>query len=130
MPAPPRPTMGYVTNLERATIENEDYRRVLFTAEHMQLVLMTLQPGEKIGLEVHKDGDQFFRVEAGTGTVSMNGKVTEIGAGSAFVVPAGVEHNVVNTGTTPLKLYTVYCPPRHPPGTVQRTKREAEAAGR
>ncbi len=119
---------GYVTDIERDTIENEDFRRVLFTGPNTQLVLMTLRPGEDIGLETHDGHDQFIRVEAGTGVVSLDGEESELADGSAVVIPAGVEHNIVNTSGEPLRLYTLYSPPEHPDGTVHRTKREAEAA--
>jgi mannose-6-phosphate isomerase-like protein (cupin superfamily) len=113
----------YVTNIERDTLTNEDYRRVVFTGPHTQLVLMTLRPGEEIGLEAHTGHDQFIRVEAGTGYVQLNGKRHPVEDGSAVVIPSGVEHNVVNNSRTePLRLYTLYSPPEHPDGTVQRTK--------
>ena len=114
---------GYVTNIEQDTLENGDYRRVLFTGQNTQLVLMTLQPGEEIGREVHEEHDQFIRVEAGTGVVSLNREEYPLGDGSAVVIPAGVEHNVVNTSPNePLRLYTLYSPPEHPDGTVHKTK--------
>jgi mannose-6-phosphate isomerase-like protein (cupin superfamily) len=120
---------GYVTNIEEDTLENEDFRRVLFTGPHTQLVLMTLRPGEDIGLETHEGHDQFIRIEAGEGYVQLDGERTVIADGSAFVIPDGVEHNVVNTSSSdPLRLYTLYSPPEHPDGTVHHTKREAEAA--
>ncbi len=120
---------GYVTNIEKDTLENEDFRRVLFTGPNTQLVLMTLQPGEDIGLETHEEHDQFIRVESGEGEAVLNRKHHRLGDGSAVVVPAGVEHNITNTSSsTALKLYTLYSPPEHPDGTVNRTKREAEAA--
>jgi mannose-6-phosphate isomerase-like protein (cupin superfamily) len=114
---------GFVSNIERDTLENEDYRRVLFTGSNIQLVLMTLRPGDEIGLEVHDEHDQFIRVEAGEGVVRMDGEETPVSDGTAVVIPAGVEHNVVNTSSrTPLRLYTLYAPPEHPDGTVHRTK--------
>lgn len=119
---------GYVTDIERDTIENEDFRRVLFTGPNTQLVLMTLRPGEDIGLETHDGHDQFIRVEAGTGMVMLDGEESALADGSAVVITAGVEHNIVNTSSEPLRLYTLYSPPAHPDGTVHRTKREAEAA--
>jgi mannose-6-phosphate isomerase-like protein (cupin superfamily) len=119
---------GYVTNIERETIANEDFRRVLFTGPNTQLVLMTLRPGEDIGLETHHGHDQFIRVEQGRGVVRLNGKESALEDGSAVVVPAGVEHNVVNTSdTAPLRLYTLYSPPEHPDGTVHLTREEAMA---
>lgn len=116
---------GYVTDIERDTLANDDYRRVLFTGANTQLVLMTLQPGDEIGLETHEEHDQFIRVEAGTGTVILNGEEHALADGIAVIIPAGVEHNVVNTSRTePLRLYTLYSPPEHPDGTVHRRKRD------
>ena len=116
---------GYVTNIERDTSDNEDYRRVLFTGRHTQLVLMTLGPGEEIGTETHEEHDQFIRVEAGSGSVILNGQSYPLGDGVAVVIPAGVEHNVINTSADePLRLYTLYSPPEHPDGTVHRTKQD------
>lgn len=122
---------GFVTNIERDTIANNDFRRVLFTGPNTQLVLMTLQPGEEIGLETHGEHDQFIRVEEGQGVVRLGGEESVLRDGSAVVIPAGVEHNVVNTSDdAPLRLYTLYSPPEHPDGTVHRTKQEAEDAAR
>ena len=122
---------GYVTNIERDTLANEDFRRVLFTGPHAQLVLMTLQPREDIGLEKHDGHDQFIRVEAGTGFVLLNGQKSELADGSAVVIPANTEHNIVNTSdAAPMRLYTLYSPPEHPEGTVHRTKKEASEAER
>jgi mannose-6-phosphate isomerase-like protein (cupin superfamily) len=118
---------GYVTNIEQRTLENEHFREVLFTAPHSQLVVMTLQPGEEIGMERHEDGDQFVRVEAGEGEAVLDGRRHTLRDGSAVVVPAGVEHNFVNTSKSqPLRLYTIYSPPAHPDGTIHRTKAEAD----
>ena len=118
---------GYIENIEEKTLENEYFRHVLFTAPNSQLVVMTLKPGEDIGLEVHDDHDQFLRIEAGTGKAVLDGVETAIEDGSAIVVPAGTEHNVINTSRTdPLKLYTIYSPPEHPDGTIHKTKAEAE----
>ena len=120
---------GYVTNIERDTLENEDYRRVLFTGPNTQLVLMTLRPGDEIGLETHGGHDQFIRVEAGRGYVELNGVRHEITDGSAVVIPSGVKHNVVNTSKNEaLRLYTLYSPPEHPDGTTQPTKADETAA--
>jgi len=120
---------GYVTNIEKDTLDNDDFRRVLFTGPHTQLVLMTLGPGEDIGLETHEGHDQFIRIESGTGKAVLDGTTHALTDGSALVIPAGVEHNVINTSSAePLKLYTLYSPPEHPDGTVHRTRREAEAA--
>lgn len=114
---------GFVSNIERDTLENEDYRRVLFTGPNLQLVLMTLRPGDEIGVEVHDGHDQFIRVEEGEGVVIMDGERSPLEDGTAVVIPAGVEHNVVNTSRdAPLRLYTLYAPPEHPEGTVQPTK--------
>lgn len=122
---------GYVTNIERDTLANDDFRRVLFTGPNTQLVLMTLKPGEEIGLERHAGHDQFIRVEEGTGVVRLNGEESELVDGSAVVIPAGTEHNVVNTSdSAPLRLYTLYSPPEHPDGTVHHTAEEAHAADR
>jgi mannose-6-phosphate isomerase-like protein (cupin superfamily) len=119
---------GYVTDIERDTIANDDFRRVLFTGPNTQLVLMTVRPGEEIGLETHAGHDQFIRIEKGEGVVLLDGEETELAEGSAVVIPAGVEHNVTNTSdAAPLRLYTLYSPPQHPDGTVHHTKREAEA---
>lgn len=119
---------GYTTNIETKTLENEYFREVLFTAERMQLVVMALQPGEEIGAETHDDVDQFIRVEAGTGEAILDGQKTELADGSIVVIPAGTAHNVVNTSaSTPLKLYTIYSPPEHPDGTINRDKAEALA---
>lgn len=113
---------GFVDDIEKLTEENNDYRRVLYTGKHLQLVLMALQPGEEIGEEVHKDRDQFFRVEDGKGQVWIDGVRHEIKDDDAIIVPAGARHNVVNTGGEPLKLYTVYGPPEHRDGVRQPTK--------
>jgi mannose-6-phosphate isomerase-like protein (cupin superfamily) len=114
---------GYVTNIERDTVANEDYRRVVFTGAHLQLVLMTLQPGEEIGRETHDEHDQFIRVEAGRGELSLGAQRFPLTDGVAAVIPAGVEHNVVNTSASEaLRLYTLYGPPEHREGTLHRTK--------
>jgi len=121
---------GYVGPIEKATEKNEYFRQVLFTGEHLQLVLMSLQPKEEIGDEVHERVDQFFRIEEGRAKFVFHGTEEHlVGAGGAVVVPAGTYHNVINTSPTePLKLYTIYTPPQHPDGTVHKTKAEAEAA--
>jgi mannose-6-phosphate isomerase-like protein (cupin superfamily) len=117
---------GFVGDIERQTTDNSDFRRVLYTGPHMQLVLMSLEPGEDIGEEVHETVDQFFRVEKGTGVVSIDGRDTPIEADVAIVIPAGARHNVKNTGRESLKLYTLYAPPEHADGTVRHTKADAE----
>lgn len=119
---------GYVDDIEARTVENTDFRRVLYTGRNLQLVLMSLRAGEEIGEEVHHDRDQFFRVEAGKGEVSIDGRRKAIESEMAIVVPAGARHNVRNTGREDLKVYTIYAPPEHVDGTVHRTKAEADAA--
>lgn len=120
--------VGFITNIEKYTLANEDYRRVLFTGEKTQLVLMTLQPGDEIGLEVHEDHDQFIRIEGGTGVVRLNSEEHKLMDGTAVVIPAGVEHNVINTsGDEALRLYTLYSPPEHPDGTLQQMKADEAA---
>lgn len=119
---------GFVDDIEHRTKGNSDFRRVLYTGEHLQLVLMSLQPGEEIGEEVHEDRDQFFRIEAGEGEVSIDGRRTKLEDDMAVIVPAGARHNVRNTGGEPLKLYTLYGPPEHVDGTVHATKAEADAS--
>lgn len=118
---------GYSEDIDQATVENEDFRRVLYTGKHLQLVLMTLQPGEEIGAEVHPDGDQFFRFEEGEGVVDIDGVENHVRDDFGVIVPAGARHNVRNTGSGPLKLYTLYAPPEHQDGVVQSTKKEAES---
>lgn len=118
---------GYHIDLEKRTLENENYREVLFTTPRSQLVLMSLLPGEDIGLETHDEHDQFIRVEAGTGKALLDGAEYTLVDGSAIVIPAGTEHNVINIGEEPLKLYTIYTPPEHPDGTIHKDKAEADA---
>jgi mannose-6-phosphate isomerase-like protein (cupin superfamily) len=118
---------GYHDNIETLTSANSDFRRVLYTGKHLQLVLMTLQPGEEIGSEVHDGIDQFFRFEAGEGVVDIDGVENRVEDGSGVIVPSGARHNVRNTGTAPLRLYTLYGPPEHKDGITQSTKGEAEA---
>jgi mannose-6-phosphate isomerase-like protein (cupin superfamily) len=119
---------GFIGNIEDQTEHNRDFRRVLFTGPHLQLVVMSLDPGEEIGTEVHGDTDQFFRVEEGKGELSIDGETAPIESEMAVVVPAGARHNIRNTGRKALKLYTIYAPPHHPGGTVQHTRAEAAAA--
>lgn len=116
---------GFVADIAGLTENNADFRRVLYTGHRLQLVLMSLKPGEEIGDEVHDDRDQFFRVEEGEGEVQIDGKSSRIEDDDAVIVPAGARHNVVNTGTEPLKLYTIYAAPEHREGTIHRTKAEA-----
>lgn len=121
--------MGYIDNIEDRTKENSNFRKVLYTGTHMQLVVMSLKPGEDIGVEVHDSVDQFFRVEQGQGKVVMNGEESEVKEEMVFIVPAGVEHNVINTSeTADLKIYTIYAPPNHPAETVHVTREDAMAA--
>lgn len=117
---------GFVDDIEKRTEDNGDFRRVLYTGRNMQLVLMALPPGEEIGSEVHEDRDQFFRVEAGSGEIVIDGTASKVEADMAMIVPAGARHNVRNTGTGPLKLYTLYAPPEHREGTVHATKADAD----
>jgi mannose-6-phosphate isomerase-like protein (cupin superfamily) len=119
---------GFNSNIEQDTLENSDFRRVLYTGKHSQLVLMSLRPEEEIGMEVHEDNDQFFRFEKGQGRVIIDGNEYEVADGSAIVVPAGAQHNVINTSDSDdLKLYTIYSPAHHQDGIVRPTKAEAEA---
>ena len=116
---------GFVQDIEAIAVKNEDFRQVLYTARNCQLVVMALKPKEEIGAEVHKL-DQFFRVEEGTGEAVLDGVRTVISAGFAVRVPAGMNHNIINTGSAPLKLYTLYAPPNHRDGVVHSTRAEAE----
>jgi len=117
---------GFVNDIESLAVTNEEFRRVLYTAKHCQLVVMALKPKEEIGAEVHTL-DQFFRVEEGTGEAVLDGVRTVIRAGFAVVVPAGTNHNIINIGSVPLKLYTLYAPPNHRDGVIHHTRAEAEA---
>ena len=117
---------GYAENIEELTLNNENFREVLYTGEKLQLVLMTLKPGEEIGDEVHDDKDQFFRFESGTGEVRINDVANPVADGMAVIVPAGSKHNVVNTGPDNLTMYTVYAGPDHKDATVHVTKDQAE----
>ncbi len=119
---------GFADDIEALTRENIDFRRVLYTARNMQLVLMALKPAEEIGEEVHEDRDQFFRVEQGAGEIRIDGAATAIKSGMAMIVPAGARHNVKNTGHESLKLYTLYAPPEHADGTVHATKSDAKVS--
>jgi mannose-6-phosphate isomerase-like protein (cupin superfamily) len=121
---------GYVGRIEKITEKNKNFRKVLFTGKHLQLVVMCLRPKEEIGNEVHSEVDQFFRIEEGSAKFVLSGNEKHlVGAGDAVVVPAGIYHNVFNASPTKqLKLYTLYTPPQHPDGTVHKTKAEAEAS--
>lgn len=117
---------GYSVNIEQRSLENNYFREVLYTAPHSQLVVMTLQVGEDIGQETHDEHDQFIRVEAGQAEAILDGERHALSDGSALVIPAGTAHNVFNTSPdTPLRLYTIYSPPEHPDGTINRTKQDA-----
>ena len=118
---------GYTTNIEKDTLENNNFRKVLYTGKHSQLVLMSLAPKEEIGMEVHEENDQFFRFEKGQGKCVIDGNEYELKDGVAVVVPAGAEHNIINTSTTEeLKIYTIYSPANHKDGIMRATKVEAE----
>jgi mannose-6-phosphate isomerase-like protein (cupin superfamily) len=119
---------GFKSNIEKDTLNNSNFRHVLYTGKNSQLVLMNIRPGEEIGEEVHKTVDQFFRFEEGNGIVSIDGVKQNVADGDAVIVPAGASHNVINTSkTADLKLYTIYSPPEHQDGTVRRTKADALA---
>ena len=119
---------GFKTNIEKDTLANKNFRKVLYTSAHSQLVLMSLKPKEEIGLETHPENDQFFRFEAGRGRVEIDGNKYIVKDGDAVVIPAGAKHNVINTSATDeLKLYTIYSPPHHKDQIVRKTKEEAEA---
>jgi mannose-6-phosphate isomerase-like protein (cupin superfamily) len=121
---------GFSANIEKETLENDNFRKVLYTAKHSQLVLMCLKPSEEIGMEVHPDNDQFFRFEKGMGKCIIDGNEYDLADGSAIVVPSGAQHNVINTSDTEkLKLYTIYSPAHHKDGIVRATKEEAVADG-
>jgi mannose-6-phosphate isomerase-like protein (cupin superfamily) len=121
---------GFNANIEKDTLENNNFRKVLYTGKHSQLVLMSLKPKEEIGMEVHKENDQFFRFEKGQGKCIIDGNEYDLKDGSAIVVPAGAEHNIINVSETDdLKLYTIYSPAHHKDGVVRATKAEAEADG-
>lgn len=119
---------GYLLNIEKKTLENENFREVLFTAQHSQLVVMSLNPNEEIGMEIHEIVDQFIRVEQGEGKAILNGEEQVISTGFAIVIPAGTEHNIINTSSEKkMKLYTVYSPAHHKDKTIHKTKQDAEA---
>jgi mannose-6-phosphate isomerase-like protein (cupin superfamily) len=119
---------GYTTNIEKDTLENNNFRKVIYTGKHSQLVLMSLAPKEEIGLEVHEGNDQFFRFEKGQGKCVIDGNEYDLKDGVAVVVPAGAQHNIINTSDTEeLKLYTIYSPAHHKDGIIRATKKEAES---
>lgn len=121
----PKKCDSFVTDIETDTVDNTNYRQVLHTTNLSQLVLMSLKPGEEIGMETHKDGDQFIRIDSGKGKVILDGDERSIKDGSAMIIAAGTEHNIINTSKTEdLKLYAVYTPPEHPEGTLQKEKPE------
>lgn len=122
------PMKGYKANIEKETLKNKNFRKVLYTGAYSQLVLMSLKPKEEIGSEVHEENDQFLRFEAGSGRVVVDDSKYTVKDGDAVVIPAGARHNVINTSATDeLKLYTIYSPPHHKDGIVRKTKEEAEA---
>lgn len=117
---------GFCANIARDTLENENFRKVLFTSPHSQLVVMSLLPNEEIGMEVHPDNDQFIRIESGTGKAIIGEDEFDLNDDDAVVIPAGTNHNIINTSSThPMKLYTIYSPAHHPEGTIHKTKLEA-----
>lgn len=120
--------IGYVGNIEELTLQNNNFRKVLYTGKYAQLVVMSLLAGEEIGSEVHANVDQFFRLESGTIKVIMNGDETTLTDGMVVIVPAGTTHNLINIGSDVVKLYTIYSPPNHPEGTIHATKTDANAA--
>ena len=118
---------GFKSNIEKDTLENENFRKVLYSGCHLQLVLMTLRVGEEIGVEIHQDNDQFFRFESGMGKCIIDGNEYDVTDGDVIIVPAGAKHNIINVGTkTELRMYTIYAPPHHKDGIVRHTKVEAE----
>lgn len=116
---------GFYTHIEKDTLENTAFRKVLYSGEHMQLVLMSLLPGEEIGMEVHEENDQFFRFESGEGKVVINGNEYSVQDGDSVIIPAHSQHNVINTGSSDLKMYTLYAPAHHKDGIIRQTKEEA-----
>ena len=119
---------GFADDIEKLTEENTDFRRVVYTGHNLQLVLMSIEPGDEIGEEVHDDIDQFFRIEAGEGEITIDGIAHKVKADDAVIVPQGARHNVVSTGKEPLKLYTIYGPPEHRDGTIHETCAQANAS--
>ena len=119
---------GWIGDIERETLDNQTFRTVVFTGEHLQLTVMSIEPGSEIGEEVHEGHDQFLRIEGGSARVVLGEETQDVQDDWAVVVPSGVRHNVLNTGDGPLKVYSLYAPPEHPDGTVHRTKADADAA--
>ena len=117
---------GYKGNIEKETLDNDNFRKVLYTGGHLQLVLMSLKPGEEIGDEIHQTNDQFFRFESGSGKCTIDENNYHVTEGDVIVVPAGAKHNVINTGDEPFKMYTIYGPPNHQDGIIRATKKEAD----
>jgi mannose-6-phosphate isomerase-like protein (cupin superfamily) len=117
---------GFNANIEQLTLKNNNFRKVLYTSKHMQLVLMSLLPGEEIGEEIHDENDQFFRFEQGNGQCFIDDNKYEVSDGDVIIIPSGAKHNVINTGSDSLKMYTIYAPPHHKDGIVRATKKEAE----
>jgi len=119
---------GFFANIEKDTLENSNFRKVLYSAKHCQLVLMSLKPGEEIGMEVHEENDQFFRFESGEGMCIIDGNEYQLKDGVSIIVPSGAQHNVINTSETDeLKMYTIYSPAHHKDGTIHATKEDAES---
>lgn len=117
---------GYKVNIEKETLDNSNFRKVSYTGGHIQLVLMSLKPGEEIGQEIHPDTDQFFRFESGDGKCVIDENNYHVTDGDAIVIPAGAKHNIINTGAEPLKMYTIYGPPNHQDGIIRVTKEAAD----
>lgn len=118
---------GFHAHIQQMTANNTNFRHVLYTGKHSQLVLMNLLPGEEIGMETHPDNDQFFRFESGTGSILIDGNTYVVTGGDVIIIPAGAEHNVINTGDSNLKMYTIYSPAHHQDGVIRATKEEAVA---
>lgn len=118
---------GFKGNIEQLTLDNDNFRKVLYTAQNLQLVLMSLEAGEDIGAETHLNNDQFFRFESGEGKCIIDNNEYQVAEGDAIVVPAGAKHNIINTGTAAFKLYTIYGPPNHQDGILRKTKKDAES---
>lgn len=117
---------GFKANIEKETLDNDNFRKVLYTGKHLQLVLMSLKPGEEIGEEIHQNNDQFFRFESGTGKCIIDENNYHITEGDVIVVPAGTKHKIINTSDEPFKMYTIYSPPNHQDGIIRATKKEAD----